>query len=241
MNNDINTVKVRRIFGVILLFVAFTTTQAQEVVGTNAVRTIKAEEMPTQATVTFDVQQIKAMGESPSASGSTGSSQWELYANKPLSENVKVQLYPQLRKYIFNFGQRAATNVLLDWIQTSFKFSSRSKRQTSSKQINRPFFPEEMLYYLNGDSEDFAILFSRIIRDLLGLDVALVNYTSMVDGRPFSHMATAIAFTDEVTGDAVFVGEQRYVIADPTYQGAPVGRTHPHCDNSKAQIIVLKR
>ena len=233
---------MRRNFGLILLFVAFTTTQAQEVVSTNAVRTIKAEEMPTQATVTFDVQQIKAMGDSPSASGTTGSSQWELYANRPLSENVKTQLYPQLRKYILNFGQRAATNVLLDWIQTSFKFSSRSKRQTSgSKQIDRPFFPEEMLYYLNGDSEDFSILFSRVIRDLLGLDVALVNYTSKVDGKTFSHMATAIAFTDEVEGDAVVVGEQRFVIADPTYQGAPVGRTHPHCDNSKAQIIVLKR
>jgi hypothetical protein len=141
-----------------------------------------------------------------------------------------------------NYGQQAAVNVLLDWVQTSFKFTSRAKRQTSgAKQINRPLYPEEMLYYLNGDSEDFAILFSRIVRDLMGLDVALVNYTAKVDGKPFNHMATAISFTEDVPGDAVMVGEKRYVIADPTYQGAPVGRTHPHCDNATAKTILLKR
>ena len=83
--------------------------------------------------------------------------------------------------------------------------------------------------------------FSRIIRDLMELDVVLVSYTAQVDGKAFNHMATAILFTDDVPGDAITIDEQRYVIADPTYQGAPVGHTHPHCDNSTATIIRLKR
>lgn len=226
----------------VIMFLASLTLQAQNGPATNEVRTIKAEEMPTQAIVTFDVQRIKTMGSSSTASNATGAAQWETYANTPLSEDVRAQLYPQLRKYIVNFGQKEAVNVLLDWLQTSGKFTSRAKQQSSNaKRPNRPYYPEEMLYYLNGDSEDYAILFSRIIRDLVGLDVALVYYTSNVDGKTFNHMATAIQFTEDVPGDAVTIGEKRYVITDPAYQGAPVGRTHPHCDNSTANIILLKR
>jgi hypothetical protein len=226
---------------VILLFATLTAVQAQNGAASGDVRTIKADVMPTQATVTFNAQHIKALANSPVAL-KQGKPQWDVYANTPLSDEVKSQLYPQLRKYILNYGQQAAVNVLLDWVQTSCKFTSRAKRQTSTaKPIDRPFYPEEMLYYLNGDSEDFAILFSRIVRDLMGLDVALVNYTAKVDGKTFNHMATAVCFTDDVEGDAVTIGEQRYVIADPTYQGAPVGRTHPHCDNSTATIIRLNR
>ena len=226
---------------VILLFATLTSVQAQKGVGNGDVRTIKADVMPTQATVTFNSQRINTLANSPAAS-KQGKPQWDVYANTPISDDVKAQLYPQLRKYVQNYGQQAAVNVLLDWVQTSFKFTPRAKRQTTStKKIDRPFYPEEMLYYLNGDSEDFAILFSRIIRDLMELDVVLVSYTAQVDGKAFNHMATAILFTDDVPGDAITIDEQRYVIADPTYQGAPVGHTHPHCDNSTATIIRLKR
>lgn len=227
---------------VILLSTVISTTYAQNSSANGDVRTIKADMMPTQAIVSFNNQKIKTMENTTVASNNKGSQQWELYANTPLSDDVRKQLYPQLQKYILNYGQQAAVNVLLDWVQTSFKYTTRAKRQTSgTKRLDRPFYPEEMLYYLNGDSEDFSIMFSRVIRDLLGLDVVLVYYTAKVDGKPFNHMATAIAFTEEVAGDDVMVGEQRYVIADPTYQGAPVGRTHPHCDNSTAKIILLKR
>lgn len=226
---------------VILLFTALTSVHAQQGAAGDDVRTIKADVMPTQATVNFNAQRIKTLGNSTVAA-KQGNPQWDVYANTPLSDEVKKQLYPQLSKYILNYGQQAAVNVLLDWVQSSFKFTSRAKRQTSNAKLNnRPLYPEEMLYYLNGDSEDFAILFSRIVRDLLGLDVVLVNYAAKVDGKSFNHMATAILFTDDVPGDAVTIDEQRYVIADPTYQGAPVGRTHPHCDNSTATIIRLKQ
>ena len=231
---------MRRKILVILLFATLTSVYAQKGAGSGDVRTIKADVMPTQATVTFNAQHIKTLANSPVAL-KQGKPQWETYANTPLSDEVKSQLYPQLRKYILNYGQQAAVNVLLDWVQTSCKYTSRAKRKTSTAKIDRPFYPEEMLYYLNGDSEDFAILFSRIVRDLMGLDVALVNYNAKVDGKTFSHMATAVCFTDDVEGEAVTIGEQRYVIADPAYQGAPVGRTHPHCDNSTATIIPLKR
>ena len=231
---------MKRSFFVFLCF-ATLTIQAQNGVVTNEVRTIKGEDMPTRATLTFDVQRIKAMGNSAASSNAAGETQWEVCANTPLSEEMKEQLYPQLHKFLVNFGEKTAVNVLLDWVQSSFRFTSRAKASSNVKRPNRPYYPEEMLYYLQGDSEDFAILFSRIVRDLLGLDVALVNYSSKAEGKTFNHMSTAILFTEEVPGDAVTVGEKRYVIADPTYLGAPVGRTHPHFDNSTAKILLLKR
>ena len=148
---------------VILLFTALTSVHAQKGAASDDVRTIKADVMPTQATVKFNAQRIKTLSNSTVAA-KQGKTQWDVYANTPLSDEVKKQLYPQLSKYILNYGQQAAVNVLLDWVQSSIKFTSRAKRQTSNAKLtNRPLYPEEMLYYLNGDSEDFAILFSRIV------------------------------------------------------------------------------
>ena len=77
-----------------------------------------------------------------------------------------------------------------------------------------------------------AILFSRLVRDLLGLKVLLVYYPG--------HLATAVCFTDNVTGDYISLNNQKYVVCDPTYIGAPVGATMPDMDNSSAKVILLK-
>jgi hypothetical protein len=44
-----------------------------------------------------------------------------------------------------------------------------------------------------------------------------------------------------VAGDYVMVGNKKYVIADPTYIGAPLGKTMPNMDNAKAKVILLNR
>ena len=71
-----------------------------------------------------------------------------------------------------------------------------------------------------------------MVRDLLGLKCILVYYPN--------HLACAVAFDQAVQGDYVVVGGRRFVIADPTYIGAPVGRTMPDMDNSSAQVIMLE-
>ena len=98
---------------------------------------------------------------------------------------------------------------------------------------DRAFFAEESLYYPYSDCEDRSILFSRLVRDLLGLDVALVYYPG--------HLATAVCFKNDVTGDAMMIGGRRFVVCDPTYIGAPVGAQMPNLQHEKAQAIVLER
>lgn len=97
---------------------------------------------------------------------------------------------------------------------------------------DRAFFAEESLYYPYCNCEDRSILFSRLVRDLLGLDVILVFYPG--------HLATAVAFTDNVDGDYIELNGKHYIICDPTYIGAPVGLTMPDMDNKMAKIVLLR-
>ena len=82
------------------------------------------------------------------------------------------------------------------------------------------------------DCEDRSILFSSLVRDLLGLDVVLIYYPN--------HLATAVRFSSNVSGDYLEMDGKRYVLCDPTYVNAPVGVTMSGVDNSKAKVIIYK-
>lgn len=97
---------------------------------------------------------------------------------------------------------------------------------------DRAFFAQETLYYPYSDCEDRAILFSRLVRDLVGLDVVLLYYPG--------HLATAVAFNENVTGDYLVYNNRKYIVCDPTFINAGVGRTMPDMNNQQAQIIALK-
>ena len=96
---------------------------------------------------------------------------------------------------------------------------------------DRAFFAEETLYYPYADCEDRAVLFSRLVRDIVGLDVVLLYYPG--------HLAAAVEFNEEVLGDYLLYDKRKYIVCDPTYIGAPVGRTMPNMNNEEAQIIIL--
>ena len=145
-----------------------------------------------------------------------------------MNERVKKQLYPPLRSVIQGKSQQEAANILLNFVQTAFVYEYDDKVWGS----DRAFFAEESLYYPYCDCEDRSILFSRLVRDLLGLKVLLVYYPG--------HLATAVRFTEPVTGDYISLNNQKYIVCDPTYIGAPVGATMPDMDNGKAKVILLE-
>lgn len=152
---------------------------------------------------------------------------WALYANMPMPDNVADRLYPELRRMISGKSQLDAVNSILNWIQTGFVYEFDDKVWG----CDRAFFAEETLFYPYCDCEDRSILFSRLVRDLLGLKVVLVYYPG--------HLATAVRFDEDVNGDYLTVGDEKYVVCDPTYIGAPVGRTMPDMDNKSAKVILL--
>src|SRR5574344_2037861 len=118
--------------------------------------------------------------------------------------------------------------MLLKYVQTGFVYEYDDKVWGE----DRAFFAEETLYYPYCDCEDRAILFTRLVRNLVGLKCALVYYPG--------HLAAAVHFTDSVNGDYLQVNGERFTIADPTYINAPVGRTMPKMMNRSATAILLQ-
>lgn len=156
--------------------------------------------------------------------------QWSVYANTPLDVNVKKQIYPYLKEYIKGDSQLDAVNKLLNFVQTGFKY----EYDTTVWGRERNFFAEESLYYPYCDCEDRSILFTRLVRDLLGLDCILIHYPR--------HLAAAVAFTEgEVNGDQILLKGKKFTIADATYINAPVGYTMPDMDNRSAKVILLEK
>lgn len=154
---------------------------------------------------------------------------WALYANTPMEDGVKTQLYPQLKDKLKGMSQLKAVSKILNWVQTGFVYEYDDKIWGG----DRAFFAEETLFYPYCDCEDRAILLTRLVRDLLGLKCILVFYPG--------HLASAVEFTEaDVKGDYIQYDGHKYVIADGTYINAPVGRTMPSMDNETAKVILLE-
>lgn len=199
-------------------------------VSTTAQRTLTSLRYPQmKAQVCVNKNLIDFYNSYPTSSISNNfMTRWAMYANTPLEPTAKNSLYPALRKAIKDCGEQEAVARLLNWVQTAFVYEYDDKVWGH----DRAFFAEESLYYPYCDCEDRSILFSRLVRDLLGLRCILVYYPG--------HLATAVHFTDNVKGDYILLNGQRYIVCDPTYIGAPVGLTMPNMDNSKASVILLE-
>lgn len=153
---------------------------------------------------------------------------WAMYANTPLEEKLKSELLPKFRNLLQGMSQKEAVERLLNWVQTAFVYEYDDKVWGS----DRAFFAEESLYYPYCDCEDRSILFTHLVRDLLGLKCILIYYPG--------HLASAVKFTESVQGDYIQLNGNRFVVCDATYIGAPIGHTMPGMDNKTATVILLE-
>lgn len=170
---------------------------------------------------------------------------WAFYANTPVSDEIRNNVYPQLREKLKNLPPVTAVNLLLNWVQP---LPEADANKPENRNISFPygydnaiwgkdraFFAEETMYYPYSDCEDHAILFSHLVRDLLGLDVILVYYPQ--------HLGAAVCFNTEVAGDAIEVNGRKFVVADPTSRGR-VGTTMYQFRDTKRkdiEVILLNR
>lgn len=151
----------------------------------------------------------------PSTHSNNMMTQWSIYANAPVSETVKENLYEPMKKSLEGLSPYDAVSYLLNWAQTGFEYKLDSEVWGGE----RIFFMEETLYYPYSDCEDRSILLARVVRDLLGLDVILLKYPS--------HLSTAIAIPGEVSGAYYEHKGKNYFVCDPTCLNASVGYLHP--------------
>ena len=147
--------------------------------------------------------------------------------NSDQVQGSNKEMFNTLKQSIEGLDERNAVNKILNFVQTAFEYEYDDKVWGG----DRVFFATETLHYPYADCEDRSILFARLVRDLVGLDVVLIYYPG--------HLATAVGFTQEVNGDYLTYRNKKYTVCDPTYIGAPVGRTMPGMNNQQAQVIVL--
>jgi hypothetical protein len=154
-------------------------------------------------------------------------SDWNMYAQASLSEIVKQQVYPVLKNSIAGKSEAEAANILINFVQTAFQY------QTDQQQFGyeRPLFGDETFYYPYSDCEDRSILYSILVRDLLGLEVVLLHYPK--------HLATAVRFTESVAGDYLTINGAKFIVCDPTYIGATIGMAMDNYKNVKAKVIKI--
>lgn len=155
------------------------------------------------------------------------SGHWNIYAVASLSEKMKEELYPVLRAAIEGKSEKAAADVLLHFVQTAFEY------KTDGEQFGdeRPLFPDETFFYPYSDCEDRAILFAALVRELMGLDVVLLYYPG--------HLASAVNFSEPVSGSYFDIDGRRYTVCDPTYIGADSGMAMPQFKDTAARIVKL--
>ena len=165
---------------------------------------------------------------------------WAMYANSPMGEQICDQLYPQMKVKLASLTELQAVQELLWWIHGNVDLEGVIQSPTCFLYrydedvwgADRAFFAEETLFYPYCDCEDRSILLSRLVRDLLGLDVVLVYYPG--------HLAMGVCFNEDVKGDYVMLDGRKFVICDPTYIGANVGETMPSVQDASTTVILLK-
>ncbi len=157
--------------------------------------------------------------------GSYPQADYESYFNAPLSYESSKSLIKALKPIIDKKSAGEAINILLYFVQHAFKY------EVDQEQFGREkvMFAEETLYYKKSDCEDRAVLFAYLVKNLLGFDVVGLKYSD--------HMATAVAVP--IRGDALKIGSHRYVIADPTYINAPIGKSMPKYKNIMPEKYIL--
>ena len=150
---------------------------------------------------------------------------WVFYAEAPLSSHLKEQLLDPLATSIEGLSQEDAANVLINFVQTAFEY------QTDDEQwgYERPFFPEETLFYPYSDCEDRSILFARLVKELMGLDVVFLHYPG--------HLATAVRFDEAIAGDHLMIEGGKYLVCDPTYINASIGMQMPQMEGKDVNVI----
>jgi len=139
-------------------------------------------------------------------------------------ESILDALKPQLN----GLSAADAVDFLLNFVQNGFPYKTDQDQFNGEEKF---FFPEEDFYYPFTDCDDRAVFFSYLVKELLGFKVVGVVYPG--------HVATAVRFPSDESGDYIMFKGEKYVIADPTYINAPFGLTMPGMVNAKAEIIEL--
>lgn len=152
----------------------------------------------------------------------------DLYLQTPLSTTAMKDLEKGLKPILAGRPQTEQVDIILRFVQTGFAY------QTDQQQFGkeRYLFAEETLFYPFSDCEDRSVLFSTLVQNLVGLEVVGLVFPG--------HAATAVRFSEAVSGDRITYQGKVFTICDPTYINAKIGMLLPDARNKQAKVIAGK-
>ncbi|MDR2836319.1 MAG: hypothetical protein LBV69_09065 [Bacteroidales bacterium] len=157
-------------------------------------------------------------------------SYYTVYAEAPIDNITWQSVLLQIKPNVSGKSQEDAVNWLLHFVQNAFIY----KTDQDNSGYEKWNFAEETFASDFSDCDDRAILFSQLVRHLLGMEVVLIYY-------PGVHLATAVKFSNPNTkGDYISVDGQNYLLCDPTYIGANLGMAMPQLRNVAVEVIKIK-
>lgn len=147
------------------------------------------------------------------------------YAMSTIDSNFHQSLLEQVNEQIQGCSKKEAVGRILHFVQYAFDYATDGEQHGYEK----PYFIEENFYYPKNDCEDRAILFAFLVRNVLGLDVHLVQYPG--------HECTAVNFsTSHMNGEGYMYKGKAFYICDPTFIGASIGQCMPDYRNVKPVV-----
>ena len=172
-----------------------------------------------QLKVTFDKTMVDIMADYPFIHE-------YCYLETPLSPTLAGSLLPQLVSYMAGMDTQQQLELLASFTRSAFHYKEDREYFGRSK----PMVPEEVFGYSFSDCEDRSALFFALVRDLLGLPMAVIAYDD--------HLTVAVG-SDLIEGDAFHYEGQRYVFCDPTgpRNSSRIGQIPPGYEDKHFNVI----
>jgi hypothetical protein len=147
-----------------------------------------------------------------------------------VSRIFQVSTVNALKPILSNFNESEKVDFLLKFTQLSFKY----RHDNRIFGTEHWFYPEEMVHYDYSDCEDRSIFFSYLVS-------TLTDY-SILGLKNDSHVFTAVEIPNSpIKRHVVEFTNAKYVICDPTYIGAPLGKIDAKIlQRGKPEIVYAK-
>ena len=139
--------------------------------------------------------------------------------SKKVLRSVKYQILAR------QLSEVEAVSYILSLVQKGFEYKTDYEMFGRAK----PLFVEESIYYGANNCKDRVLLFSWLVREILGLKTVMFGYPN--------HVSCGVAFTQPVQGDVFSFEGKQYWVCDPTYIGAPIGASMPRYAGTEPVIV----
>ncbi|WP_290540539.1 hypothetical protein [Alistipes sp.] len=159
----------------------------------------------------------------------------KVYYRQTVSPQLATQVLSTLRRKISGMNETQQVGYLLNLVQNGFKYATDDEMFGRQKQL----FIEESFFYEQNNCKDRVGVFSWLVRELTGLDVVSVSFAATSRSKGVAHITCAVNFRGDVPGDAFNFRGKRYVMCDPTYINAGIGKTMPCYAGDAGEIRAL--